>query len=425
MQQIISKNLAGGMHLTIVPSNKFKTSVMSVCLVLPLGGKAASAHAALPRVLRRGTAQYPDMQTLGAVLDELYGARVEPFVRKRGECLTIGLNADVVDEKYVTGGSGLTARTTELLVSFLKTPYLYEGKFSADYTAGERENLADRIESLKNDPRSYAVRRLHEEMCRGEGFGLSEFGTLAGARALTPDSLFGAYERALAGACIELFYCGSMPPEQVEQAFVSALGRRAEADFTIPRTEVLAKPKAEPRTVVEEMNVQQGKLSLGFRTGVTGDHALYPAMMLFNNAFGGSTSSRLFLNVREKLSLCYYASSTIDKQKGILSVASGIENENFEVAREEILKQLADMQAGNVRQEEVESARRTVQSALRAMQDSPMSLLDFWVGQSIAGFAWGLDDLMGRLASVTREQVIEAAKCVQLDTIYFLKGVGA
>lgn len=425
MQQMIRKTLSNGVQLTIVPSTRFKTSVMSACLVLPLGGEEASARAAMPRVLRRGTAVYPDMQQLGAALDELYGARIEPIVRKRGESLILGFLADVIDEKYATNDNGLTARAVDLLASFWQSPYIKDGAFAPEYVAGEKENLADRIEALKNDPRSYAVRRLHEVMCAGETFGLSEYGTVEGARSLTPEALYTAYRHALEDACIELFYCGSMSPDTVEAAFARALGTRGQGAYAMPRTEVRAQPAGEVRTVVEEMNVRQGKLSLGFRTGVTGADEDYPALMLLNNAFGGSTSSRLFLNVREKLSLCYYASSTLERQKGILSVTSGIENENFEVARDEILRQLADLQNGGLTDEEVETARRTVLSALRSMQDSPVSLQQFWLGQAVEGLDWDVDALMARIERVTRAEMLAVAGKIKLDTIYFLKGVGA
>lgn len=425
MQQMIRKTLGDGVQLTVVPSARFKTSVMSACLVLPLGGEDASAYAALPHVLRRGTAAYPDMQQLGAVLDELYGARIEPIVRKRGESLILGFLADVIDEKYATGNGGLTARAVDLLASFWQSPCLKDGAFAPDYVASEKENLADRIEALKNDPRSYALRRLHEIMCEGEAFGKSEYGTAEGARALTPEALYAAYQHALEGACIELFYCGSMPPDTVEQAFAHALHTRAPGDYAMPRSEVRAQPAGEVRTVIEEMNVRQGKLSLGFRTGVTGADEDYPALMLLNNAFGGSTSARLFLNVREKLSLCYYASSTLERQKGLLSVTSGIENENFEIARDEILRQLADLQNGGLTEDEVETARRTVLSGLRSMQDSPAALQQFWLGQAIEGLHWDVESLMERIARVTRADMLAVAAKIKLDTIYFLKGVGA
>lgn len=425
MQQMIRKSLGAGVHLTIVPSKKFKTSVMGACLVLPLGGENAAEMAVLPRVLRRATAEHPDMQSLGAALDLLFGARVEPFVRKRGESVLIGFSADVIDEKYATGGVNLTAQAASLLMSFWNNPYLPQGAFDTAFTQSERENLADRIEALKNDTRSYAVRRLHEEMCRTEAFGQSEFGTAAQARAITPQSLYKAYIQVMNHACMELFYCGSMPTEQVVDAFSGAVGTRTGETFCMPKTCVLEGSTQQPKTIIEEMPVTQGKLSLGFRTGITGDDPQYPALMLLSNAFGGSTSSRLFLHVREKMSLCYYASATLEKQKGIMTVASGIENENFDVAREEILRQLQDMQSGNITQEELETARRTVLSGLQSMQDSPISLQDFWFGQAVAGYTWDMETLAQRIWQVSLNDIIAAANCVTLDTIYFLKGVGA
>lgn len=423
MQNRIRKTVAPGVRLTIIPTNKFKTSVMSACLLLPVGGEHAEAHAALPRVLRRGTAQYPDMQSIGSALDALYGARVEPSLRKRGETLAVGFISDVIEEAYAMDGAGLTARAAALLLSFWKQPFLMGGVFSPDYVAGERENLADRIEALKNDTRTYAVRRLYELMCANEAFGQSELGTAAKARGLTPQTVYDAYTGAISNACVELFYCGAMEPEAVENAFAQAWGTRPQANFEIPSTRVLARPEAEPRTVVEEMGVQQGKLSLGFRTGITSASDAYPALVLFNTAFGGSTSSKLFLNVRERLSLCYYASSSLEKHKGVMAVTSGIENKSYDAARDEILRQLKDVQNGNLSDDEVEGARRTVTNALRAMQDSPRQLENFWLGQSIAGLDWGPDDFIGRIQHVTRDEMIAAANQVKLDTVYFLKGV--
>lgn len=424
MQNSLRKTVAPGVRLTILPTDKFKTSVMSACLLLPLGGAHAAEQAALARVLRRGTAQYPDMQSLGGALDALYGARVEPSIRKRGETLAIGFISDVIDETYAVNGAGLTARAAEMLISFWKQPFLMGDVFSPDYVAGERENLADHIEALKNDTRVYAMRRLYELMCGDEAFGKSEYGTVEGARAISPQTVYNVYADALENACVELFYCGAMAPATVEEAFAQAWGTRPEGVFRAPSTRVIARPAAAPRTVVEEMDVRQGKLSLGFRTGITGADQAYPALMLFNTAFGGSTSSKLFLNVRERLSLCYYASSSLEKHKGVLAVASGIENESYEAARQEILRQLTGIQQGGLSDDEVESARRTVLNALQAMQDGSAQLEDFWMGQSVAGLEWSPDDLAARIRAVTRDEVIAAASQVRLDTVYFLKGVG-
>ncbi len=387
MKEILRKMVGKGIHFTCITTKKFKTSCLSINLILPLGQVDPALYAVLPRVLRRGTAQYPDRDRLGIRLDSLYGARIEPVVRRRGEALCVGLISDVIDEAYA-GGEKLVLETAQLMGQMLLTPYREAGAFSSAYVHGERENLMDEIRAKINDKKSYALFRLYEIMCAGEAYGKDILGTLEQAAAITPERLEGAYSRMLKTAEIQLFYCGTQPAQAVETAFLSALASLERGEIMPVTTQVIR--QAGPlKEVTEEMDTVQGKLSMGFRTGITAEEPGYPAFMLFNCAFGGSTSSKLFLNVREKKSLCYYASSTSDKLKGLMVVASGIENRNFQVTREEILHQLAEMQNGNLTPEELVSAQRTLIYAFQAAEDSPVALEGYYLtnGSSPAGAA--------------------------------------
>lgn len=420
MDEITRTLLAPGVRLTCITTRKFKTAAFSASLILPLGGQDASARAALPYVLRRGTAAYPDLHAIGRALDNLYGMRLEAAVRARGEALALGLVADAADEAY--GGEGLTAKAAGLLLSFLTEPYLVNGTFCEAYVRGEAQNLADRIAARRNDLRSWVLRRLWEQMCAGERYACDELGTVEEARALTPEQLWPVYRQLLETAPLELFYCGAQPPETVESAFRAALPTRGGHVFPMPETVVLAEPPHGERFFEESMPVTQGKLALGFRTGITSDHPLYPALLLANAVFGGTTSSRLFRHVRERLSLCYYASSNCYRSKGLLSVSSGIDNGKAEVARAEILRQLHDLQEHGAETAELDTARRSVLDGLRAMSDSPMSLEAFWLDQSIAGLSWPVETLAERVAEVSPEEVLEAVRHIKLDTTFFLKG---
>ena len=171
------------------------------------------------------------------------------------------------------------------------------------------------------------------------------------------------------------------------------------------------------------MDVTQGKLAMGFRTGgVTCWEEEYPAMAMCNAVFGGTTMSKLFMNVREKLSLCYYASSTLEKMKGLILVSSGIEFDKFQQARDEILHQLEEIRQGNMEDWELEGTRRTMIGAHLATLDVQDRQEDFWLGQTAAGLETGIEELVAQLEQVTREQVAQAAQKLELDTIYFLKG---
>lgn len=421
MQKIIRKSIQDGVQMTCIWTDRFKTSAFSAALVLPLRAENA-AYAVLPHLLYRGTAAHPDLNALGAALDDLYGARIEPYVRKVGESLVLGFVSDVIDERCAPAGTALTARTAALLGELLFRPALVDGRFPEELVAAERDNLADRIAAMPNDPRSYALRRARELMCADEPFGASEYGTEQAARALTPDMVWQAYQDALHEATLELFYCGSMPPEAVEQAFSEAVALPASAARYTPELDV-CRMRRRARRITEEMPVTQGKLVLGFRTNcVTGDPE-YPALRLLCTAFGGYPGARLFRTVREQMSLCYYASAALDRVKGLMMVSSGIENANVERARMEILHQMEDLCEGGLTQDELDSARRTVQNELRAMQDSPLALESYWQRQAIAGVMLSPDALIGQLDRVERGQVMAVGRRIDLDLTYFLKGV--
>ena len=397
MQQVTRKTLGAGINLTCVTTPKFKRAVLRTCL---------------PQVLRRGTARLNDMQAFGTALDELYGARIEAAVRKEGENLCIGFLSDCIDEAYAPGADGLTAGVIGLLCDLLYDPYLQDGLFCAAYVEGERGNLIDRIAALKNDPRSWTPRRLNELMCENEDYGKSALGTIEQAERITPETLYAAYRRALSEAQVELFYCGTMMPDEVEAHFMATpLAQPREGTLYQPHTVVQARPAGDVREVVEDAEVTQGKLSLGFRTGgaslTGGEPAAY---WMFQTIYGGSTSAKLFLNVREKKSLCYYASN------------SGIENRNFEVARDEILHQLDLCRKGEITDAELESARKTLVNGWRTMLDDPLTLERYWMGQAAAGTLVSPEKRIEQVTDITREQVIVAAQSTALDTVFFMKG---
>lgn len=421
-QRLSRHELAEGVRLTCVSTDVFKTAAFSAAFVLPLGAENAP-FALLPYLLYRGTEHCPNLTVLGETLDGLYGARVEPFVRKVGESLSIGFVAAGVDADSVPAEEDPTGQIAHLLCDLMCRPCLENGRFRAAETESERQNLIDRIRSLKNNPRTYAVRRTQEIMCKDEPFGACEYGSVEGVQALTPDLIWAAYQEVLQHARVELFYCGSADPAAVAAAFADGLTLPASSDRY--QTEVdVCRINCKPRTIVEDYPANQGKLTLGLRTGLTGMDEAYPALMLYAAVLGGYTGSRLFVNVREKLSLCYYASATLDKVKGLMMIASGIENDKYDQALGEILRQMEDLHAGGLTRDELEQARRTLISQIRSLGDSPLSLENYWHRQAVAGFTMTPEELIERLERVERGQVMAVGRQVALDLICFMKGVG-
>ena len=331
-----------GVWLRTVHTDKFKSAYLSLTLMTQLNRENASANALLPRVLRRGTMVHPDMESLSAALDELYGGAIEPVVRKKGETQCIGFVASFLDDAYALEGESILEPAAALLGELLLSPRTVGEGFLPDYVRQEQSNLIDRIRAQVNDKRRYASARLCQLMCREEAFGVDKLGDEAHAAAITPEGLWSRYQQLLRTAEIEVYYCGSAQPERAARALTAALsGLPRDGERLDPECEVRLHAGPEPQLVEEHMDVSQGKLALGFRTGgLTCWEEEYPALVMCNAIFGGTPLSKLFLNVREKLSLCYYASSMLEKMKGLVLVSSGIEFDKYQQARDEILAQL-------------------------------------------------------------------------------------
>ncbi len=412
------QKLMDRVYLTCIPSEKFKTSFLSAQIAAPLEKETAGCNALMVNVLSRGTVRCPDMASIGRELDLLYGARLEPTVRKKGENQLFGFAASCIDDRFLPKGEKLLEKLTDLLGEFFCMPVTRGGRLLEEYVESERENLADMIRSDINDKRAYAARRLLEEMCAGERYGLRRMGSAGDVENISLQRLNRHYRETLPKGRLELFYCGSAPEKRVAGAFARAFAALPRQGALEP-VQTIRRPARETcRVVTEELDVGQGKLCIGCRTDCT-DMA---AAMLMNAMFGGATTSKLFVNVRERLSLCYYADSAYHRLKGLVTVSSGIEFQNYDRAVEEILRQLEALRRGDWEDWEIEGARQSLVNSLRTMEDSAGSMEDFVMGQAAAGSDETIPGLIAALAEVTPERVRAAAKSVKPDTIYFLKG---
>ena len=410
--------LAEGVYLTYLPARKFKTSLLSAQFITPLQEKTASVYALLPAVLRRGTVRYPDMGSLSAELDRLYGTQIDYTIRKKAESQCVGFVASFIDDAFVPGGERLLEPVADLVGELICAPATRSGRFLPEYVEGERTNLVEAIRGVLNDKRDYADLRLLQEMCGSEPYGVSRLGDVKSAEKVSPQRLYSSYTELISTARLELFYCGSAPLDRVEGALLRAFS-------ALPRKDIRDLPAAlphagreEPKRVTEEMDVTQGKLGMGFSCGSDD----FTALLLGNTLFGGSSNSKLFLNVREKLSLCYYASSLYHRQKGIITVSSGVEFADYQRAYDEILAQLKAVQEGCLEDWELEGAKSTLLNAYTSMGDSQSRLENFYLGQAATGQSDTPEELAEEVRRTTPERIFRAMETVRLDTVYFLKG---
>ncbi len=412
-----------GVWLTHLREDKFKTACFSVAMLSQLNRETASMNALIPFVLRRGTGAYPDMEALSARMEELYGTVIEPTVRRIGEIQCCGFYASFPEDSFLPAGEAVLRDALKLTLDMLLSPVTRGGLLLPAYVESERENLLDLIASRVNNKRSYAVTRCIEEMCCFEDFSVSRYGDEESCRSINYKKLSRHYKTLLQTSPIELFYCGRATLKTVRvllQDFLATLPR-GEIDTEIGTEIRMNAVEEQPRSTEEEMDVAQANLVIGWRLGECMEEPDFPALYVFNDLFGGSPSSKLFLNVREKLSLCYYSSSIIDIRKGLLLVSSGIQEANCEAAKSEIFAQLDAVRNGDFTDEDLQTAKAGVISDLRSVPDSQTSLESFYLSQSVSGADYGPLELAELVEEVTAEQVKAIASSVECDQIYLLK----
>ena len=422
----IRNEIMPGVWLTCITTDKFKTGCLSINLLTQLDRDTAAVNALIPRVLRRGSREFPDMEQLSGELDRLYGASIAPAVRKLGEIQAIGLVSDFVDGQYVPGYLGLFNDMVRLTCQVLLEPDMKNGLFREDYVENEKQQQLDRLRGRINDKRSYATQRLIELMCCYEDYAVSRQGDEDSTESITARSLTEQYHHLLETSPIEIFYCGSCRFKYLRDLLLETLKDlpRGEIDYEIGTDIRMNTVEENTRYFTEELPVTQGKLSIGFRLGEVMDDPNPAALHVMNAIFGGCVTSKLFMNVREKLSLCYYASSMMVLSKGIMIVSSGIDFDKYDAALNEILSQLKAVQAGDFTDEELQTARRSVAAELRTYMDSEADLEHYWLTRNLQGDRTDPMELSEQVNAVTREDVIQAASTIVCDAVYFLKGDG-
>lgn len=422
--ETVRKEILPGVWLTALRSDKFKTGCLSINLLTQLDRETASMNAVIPYVLRRGSRYHTDMESIASALDGLYGSYIEPVVRKIGEIQCIGFVASFADDKYLPEGSNVFESVAGLCGEMLLTPNTKGGLLLPSYVESEKEKLLENIRSRINDKRSYALSRLIEQMCCYEPFSVARYGTEETAESIYYQKLSKHYRSLLAESPVEIFYCGSLDAEKCADILTDALSGmpRGEINYDIGTDIRMNSVDDGVRVFEDRLAVTQGKLVMGYRLGDCMENPDFAAIYVFNAVYGGCVTSKLFMNVRERLSLCYYASSGIDIHKGLMFISSGVDFEKFDDAKAEIIAQLKAVKNGDISDEELNAAKKSVASDLRAMMDSQFNLDGFYLSNAIDGLEFDPMELAALVESVSRDDVVSVARSLVPDAVYFLRG---
>lgn len=415
------ENINSNISLHYIPMTKLKTTTVGIYIHRKLNREEASLNALLPYVLKRGCSLCRDTEAISKYLEMLYGASLGSTVIKRGEDQIMYFDAEVISDKYAAEKEPLLSELTKLLLSVIFEPVTENGGFCREFFEQEKTNAKDRLEALQNDKRSYASIRCQEEMCSGTNFAISRLGTLEGLDAIDAVSLYEYYKKIITASQIDIYVCGEAKIDEIKQKISEAVSDMSFTEAEMPQTEILS-GNSEVKNAVDRMDVVQGKMSIGFRTGVKPGDKDSAALTVMNSVFGAGAHSKLFNNVREKLSLAYYASSQLEKYKGLLIVNSGIEFANFEKAYNETLVQLENIKNGEITDEEFESSINAIINSLESINDDQRAMQSFYLGEKISGTDRDIEVRKKEIMNVTKADVAEVAKKLVLDTVYFLTG---
>ncbi|MBE6719932.1 MAG: insulinase family protein [Ruminococcaceae bacterium] len=418
MKDLTKIRISNGIEIVCAETDKFKTNEIAVTFLAPLSEKYASANALLFSLLSRTTKKYPTVSELNKKLAMLYGAKVAFSVSKLGENQALTVMISSLADRFAIDDESISADSFSLLMDMLFAPNTENGCFSEHDLKREKKLLCEKLDAEYNEKRIYSLRKLEELMFSGEPYAVNKYGTKEQINALTSAELKDAYYSLLSRAKIQITVVGDA---DVEYIATQTKERFANIDRNYqPPVKAVFKPAAnEVKNLSEAIDVEQGKLVLGFRVNSEDDFCAKPQIRLFCDVFGGGPYSKLFCNVREKMSLCYYCSARYDRKKSCVIIQCGCEEENMDKAISEILNQLSIVKNGDIA-EEFAAAKMSISDLIMSVRDDSLALCSWYVNQITDREIITPEESAAQNNAVTSEQIVSSAELLSLDSVFRL-----
>lgn len=420
MNTIDRREIAPGVFFSTVNDNRFKTMKISAVALLPLRKETVASYALLSQVLTRSCKDYPDFTELSKKLSALYGASLTGGVQKIGEMQALTFSVSGIDDRYALTPESISEELSSILCKVLFEPLLKGEAFDENEVEQERRQLIEFAEGELSDKRVYASNRLLEVMCSGEPYGLRKYGSAQLVKEVTPCDLYKAWKEMLSSATFEIIYVGESSSQTAQNVFTEQFATVEREQYPLSNSIVRKSESVLEHT--EVMNVSQAKLMMGYRTDCAGADEDVTAMRLMCTILGGSANSKFFTNVREKQSLCYYCAARYQRAKGIMTVESGVEFENIEKTRKAIEAEIEAMKQGDITDDEIEFAKLFVANNFVSICDNVGGIANWYISQIGDPKLLSVEEAIADFNCVTKEQIINAANKLTLDTVYVLKG---
>ncbi len=415
------KEICRGVFANFLQTDKFKRNFISVNFVMPHRKEYAAQSSLLGEVLSRATNKLPELKLIERELDECYSAQLSAYATVKGESKIVTVSINSLCNSYSIDETDILERCSQLLYDVIFDPYTIDGSFSSEIVESEKEKLLASVGRRKNSKRYYALDTLKRYMCMGEPYGVASYGSEENIEKIDAVMLFSFYKEMLSCSHVELFYVGADDIDRVNSLFCRMFGDKPRSFFS---PEVYPEPvkPAESRFFFEEADYKQSVLTMGYRVDLGGDKRIKYAFSLFNAIFGSGVNSKLFRIVREKMHLCYYASCEPDISKGVAFVSSGIDILNEDITKNAIQEQLDAVINGDFSDFDIEDCKKSLCNAYRELFDSSEGLCRWYLYHYIYGDYESIESVSNNIYSVTRDEIIMAAKCMELDAVFVLRG---
>ena len=419
------EDLKQGITIHQINTQNYKTNLYAIFLATPLKRENVTLDALLTAVLRRGTKNLPSQQEISKKLEIMYGASFDCGIEKTGDNHIMKFYLETLNEEFLSSPEELTKQSIHILLDIVFNPFIEQDAFKVEYVEGEKQNLKQIIEAKIDNKNKYAYDRCTEEMFKNEPYGLYKFGYIEDLEKITPQNLYAYYQKLLQTCKIDIFVSGDIENKDIQEIMkqnetVQLLQARKPEYVINNETTEKRNETNTPKEVIESMQITQGKLVLGLDVNQTNPNSRFIASV-YNAILGGGANSKLFQNVREKQSLAYTANSGYVRTKNSIFIRCGIEIENYQKALDTIKQQLEDIKQGNFSKEDLQSSKELILASIEGITEEQDTEITYYYGQELADTFVTIEEYMQKIKEVTKEQVVELANNISINTIYFLK----
>lgn len=419
----IKQNIKPGITFHKINTNKFKTNLFSIFITTKLERENVTKNALLTAILRRGTKKMPTQELISQNLENMYGASFDCGVEKTGDNHIMKFYLESINNEFLPSQENLSKECLDILIDIVFNPYVENGSFKEEYINGEKENLKQIIEGKIDNKAKYASDRCIEEMYKDKPYGLYKYGYIEDLKNINAKDLYEYYLQLIKNAKIDIFVSGDLDNEILnsikENEIIKNLNER-DPKYNVNKENEVKERVNEPKIIKESMQVTQGKLILGLDILENKKESKY-ATSVYNIILGGSANSKMFQNVREKASLAYTAGSIYLRQKDNVFIKCGIDIPNYDKALEIIKQQLEQMKNGDFSENDINNAKLLISSTIGSIPETQDAELTYYFSQELSDEFISIEDYINRINSVTKEQILNIANNVQINTIYFLK----